>query len=55
MTSISPTFRTFFLPTDQAGRVPAWGVFTGLDAAPQIGDPGTGPFVADVAQFTPNR
>ncbi|WP_431322798.1 HlyD family secretion protein [Rhizobium sp. YTU87027] len=51
---LSDVFMTFFLPTDQAGRVPmAAEVRLVLDAAPKYIIPANVTFVADVAQFTP--
>jgi len=51
---LSDVYMTFFLPTEQAGRV---GMGTEarivLDAAPQFVIPAQVSFVADVAQFTP--
>ena len=45
---------TFFLPTEQAGRIQMGSeVRLVLDAAPQYVIPATASFVADVAQFTP--
>lgn len=54
MVDVSDVYMTFFLPTQQAGRV-AMGaeVRLVLDAAPQFVVPATVSFVADVAQFTP--
>ncbi len=54
MVDVSDVYMTFFLPTQQAGRV-AMGteVRLVLDAAPQVVVPATVSFVADVAQFTP--
>ncbi|OWW04759.1 glycoside hydrolase family 43 [Rhizobium sp. R72] len=51
---LSDVYMTFFLPTDQAGRV-AMGaeVRLVLDAAPKYIIPASVTFVADVAQFTP--
>ncbi|OWW00299.1 HlyD family efflux transporter periplasmic adaptor subunit [Rhizobium sp. R693] len=51
---LSDVYMTFFLPTDQAGRV-AMGaeVRLVLDAAPKYIIPANVTFVADVAQFTP--
>ncbi len=51
---LSDVYMTFFLPTDQAGRI-AMGADARivLDAAPQWTVPATVSYVADVAQFTP--
>lgn len=51
---LEDVFMTFFLPTEQAGRVPIGAeVRLVLDAAPQWVIPARATFVADVAQFTP--
>ncbi|MBN8889180.1 MAG: HlyD family efflux transporter periplasmic adaptor subunit [Rhodospirillales bacterium] len=51
---LGDVYMTFFLPTEQAGRVAlAAEARIVLDAAPQIAIPATISFVADVAQFTP--
>lgn len=51
---LSDVFMTFFLPTEQAGRVAIGAeVRLVLDAAPQYIIPATASYVADVAQFTP--
>ena len=54
MVDLTDVYMTFFLPTEQAGRV-ALGAETRLvlDAAPQYVVPAKISFVADVAQFTP--
>lgn len=54
MVDLSDVYMTFFLPTDQAGRV-ALGAEARLvlDAIPQYVIPAKISFVADVAQFTP--
>ncbi len=54
MIDLGDIFMTFFLPTEQAGRV-ALGAEVHLvfDAAPQYVFPARTTFVADVAQFTP--
>lgn len=54
MVDLSDVYMTFFLPTEQAGRV-AMGAEARivLDAVPQYVIPATISFVADVAQFTP--
>ena len=54
MVDLSDVYMTFFLPTEQAGRV-ALGAEARLvlDAAPQYVLPAEISFVADVAQFTP--
>ena len=51
---VSDVYMTFFLPTEEAGRV-ALGtdIHLVLDAAPQYVIPAKATFVADVAQFTP--
>lgn len=54
MVDLSDVFMTFFLPTEQAGRVALGAeVHIALDAAPQFVFPARATFVADVAQFTP--
>jgi HlyD family secretion protein len=54
LVDLGDVYMTFFLPTEQAGRV-AMGteIRIILDAAPQYVIPATASFVADVAQFTP--
>ena len=54
MVDLTDVYMTFFLPTEQAGRV-ALGdeAHLVLDAAPQYVIPAEVSFVADVAQFTP--
>ncbi|MEQ4541068.1 HlyD family efflux transporter periplasmic adaptor subunit [Halomonas desiderata] len=54
MIDLNDVYMTFFLPTEQAGRI-AMGseVRIVLDAAPQYVLPARVSFVADVAQFTP--
>ncbi|PWR18285.1 HlyD family secretion protein [Zavarzinia compransoris] len=54
MVDVSDVYMTFFLPTQQAGRV-ALGADVRLviDAAPDVVIPASVSFVADVAQFTP--
>src|SRR3546814_20928370 len=54
MVDLTDVYMTFFLPTEQAGRV-ALGAEARLvlDAAPQYVIPAEIPFVADAAQFTP--
>ncbi len=54
MVDLTDVYMTFFLPTEQAGRV-ALGAEARLvlDAAPQYVVPAQISFVADVAQFTP--
>lgn len=54
MVDLTDVYMTFFLPTEQAGRV-ALGAEARLvlDAAPQYVVPAEISFVADVAQFTP--
>ncbi|HCW91434.1 MAG TPA: glycoside hydrolase family 43, partial [Marinobacter sp.] len=54
MVDLTDVYMTFFLPTEQAGRV-ALGAEARLvlDAAPQYVIPAEISFVADVAQFTP--
>lgn len=54
MVDLTDVCMTFFLPTEQAGRV-ALGAEArlALDAAPQYALPARVTFVADVAQFTP--
>lgn len=54
MVDLGDVFMTFFLPTEQAGRVALGAdVRLVLDAAPQYVVPARATFVADVAQFTP--
>lgn len=54
MVDLSNVYMTFFLPTDQAGRVALGAeVRIVLDAAPQYVIPARITYVADVAQFTP--
>ncbi len=51
---LSDVYMTFFLPTEQAGRIQMGSeVRLVLDAAPQYVIPARASFVADVAQFTP--
>jgi len=54
LVDLTDVYMTFFLPTEQAGRI---GIGTEvqifLDAAPQLAIPANVSFVADVAQFTP--
>jgi len=54
LVDLGDVYMTFFLPTEQAGRV-AYGAEARivLDAAPQYVIPAAISFVADVAQFTP--
>src|SRR3546814_256151 len=54
MVDLTDVYMTFFLPTEQAGRI-ALGAEARLvlDAAPQYVVPAEVSFVADVAQFTP--
>ncbi|MBB3810219.1 HlyD family secretion protein [Pseudochelatococcus contaminans] len=54
MVDVSDVFMTFFLPTQQAGRI-ALGTDVRLvmDAAPNVAIPAKVSFVSDVAQFTP--
>jgi HlyD family secretion protein len=54
MVDLRDVYMTFFLPTEQAGRVALGAeVRLVLDAAPQYAIPARATFVADVAQFTP--
>jgi HlyD family secretion protein len=54
MVDLTDVYMTFFLPTEQAGRVALGAeVRLVLDAAPQYAIPARVTFVADVAQFTP--
>jgi HlyD family secretion protein len=54
MVDLADVYMTFFLPTEQAGRVRLGSeVRLVLDAIPQIVIPAQATFVADVAQFTP--
>jgi HlyD family secretion protein len=54
MVDLTDVYMTFFLPTEQAGRVALGAeVRLVLDAAPQYAIPARATFVADVAQFTP--
>ena len=54
LVDLSDVSMTFFLPTDQAGRVRLGAdVHLVLDAAPRLVIPAKVTFVADVAQFTP--
>jgi HlyD family secretion protein len=54
MVDLTDVYMTFFLPTEQAGRVAVGAeVRLVLDAAPQYAIPARATFVADVAQFTP--
>ena len=51
---VSDVYMTFFLPTEEAGRVALGAeIHLVLDAAPQYVIPAKATFVADVAQFTP--
>lgn len=54
LVDLGDVYMTFFLPTDEAGRV-TYGSEARivLDAAPQLVIPATISFVSDVAQFTP--
>jgi len=54
MVDLGDVFMTFFLPTEQAGRIAIGSeVRLVLDAAPNYVIPARATFVADVAQFTP--
>lgn len=54
MVDLGDVYMTFFLPTEQAGRVPLDAeARIVLDAAPQFVLPARVSFVSDVAQFTP--
>lgn len=54
LVDLSDVYMTFFLPTDQAGRLTLGSeVRLVLDAAPEYVIPARVSFVADVAQFTP--
>lgn len=54
LVDLSDVFMTFFLPTEQAGRIVlGTEVHLVFDAAPQYVVPARITFVADVAQFTP--
>ena len=54
LVNLSDVYMTFFLPTEQAGRVGlGTEVRVVLDAAPEYVIPAKVSFVADVAQFTP--
>jgi len=54
LVDLGDVYMTFFLPTEQAGRVAIGSeVRLVLDAAPQYVIPARATFVADVAQFTP--
>jgi HlyD family secretion protein len=54
MVDLSDVYMTFFLPTEEAGRVALGAeVRLVLDAAPEYAIPARATFVADVAQFTP--
>lgn len=54
MIDVSDVYMTFFLPTEQAGRVALGAdVHLVLDAAPEYIIPATVSFVSNVAQFTP--
>jgi len=54
MVDLADVYMTFFLPTEQAGKVRLnTDVRVILDAAPQYVIPAKATFVADVAQFTP--
>src|SRR3546814_18189047 len=54
LVDLGDVYMTFFLPTQEAGRVALGAeVRLVLDAAPQYVIPARATFVADVAQFTP--
>jgi HlyD family secretion protein len=54
LVDLGDVYMTFFLPTEQAGRVEIGSdVRLVIDAAPQYVIPAKATFVADVAQFTP--
>src|SRR5699024_2448885 len=54
MVDLSDVYMTFFLPTEDAGKVALGSeVHIVLDAAPNIVIPAKTTFVASVAQFTP--
>jgi HlyD family secretion protein len=54
MVDLTDVYMTFFLPTDEAGRVRQGAeVHLVLDALPEAVIPARATFVADVAQFTP--
>jgi len=54
LVDLGDVYMTFFLPTEQAGRVALGAdVHVVLDAVPQYVAPARATFVADVAQFTP--
>jgi HlyD family secretion protein len=54
MVDLTDVYMTFFLPTEQAGRVALGAeVRLVLDAAPEYAIPARATFVSDVAQFTP--
>lgn len=54
LVDLGDVYMTFFLPTDQAGRLSIGSeVRLVLDAAPQYIIPAKVSYVADVAQFTP--
>jgi HlyD family secretion protein len=54
LVDLGDVYMTFFLPTEQAGRVEiGTEIRLVLDAAPQYVIPAKASFVADVAQFTP--
>ncbi len=54
MVDLADVYMTFFLPTEQAGKVRlGTDVRIVLDAAPELVIPAKATFVADVAQFTP--
>jgi HlyD family secretion protein len=54
LVDLTDVYMTFFLPTDQAGRVTlGTEVRLVLDAVPELVIPARATFVADVAQFTP--
>ncbi|WP_418885069.1 HlyD family secretion protein [Aurantimonas endophytica] len=54
LVDLGDVYMTFFLPTEQAGRVSMGSeVRLVLDAAPQLLIPASVSYVADVAQFTP--
>lgn len=54
LVDLTDVYMTFFLPTEQAGRVTLGSeVRIVLDAAPELVIPAKATFVADVSQFTP--
>ncbi len=54
MVDLTDVYMTFFLPTDEAGRVQQRAeVHLAIDALPEAVIPARATFVADVAQFTP--